>query len=380
MSDKISVLLASAGHSTSTIDVFSGYMKSFSESDGVARFHPFGLHNRIMYHNIASKAIQQATGIDYHGMMGDMVMSRAVRDLFVEYLLTRPDAYVVIDGEFYGPNVMREMHALRKELGRKTVFSCYLTESPYAEDTLSTISDFYDVLFVSEKSDLDIKNPDGSKFISYVPHAYNPDVHKITEPNPDYESDVFFCGTIFPERAEMWSGCGLEDYNTRMFVAASDTFLSKCTPSVREWVEMMKESGKIVFQTLPNKEVAKFYSNAKISLNLHRSRGWTRDGESYEISKDRMWSMNPRSVEIVACGGFMITDGRPEIKSVYGDTVCVADTAEEVRAAIKNYIDKPELRESMRSAAYKKIENRTFDNNASFMVNELREALKVKKE
>ncbi len=78
---------------------------------------------------------------------------------------------------------------------------------------------------------------------------------------------------------------------------------------------------------IDNKELHRYYSSAKIVLNDHR--GDMRDNGF----------INNRTYDVTACGTMLISDYMPEIEAVYGDSVPMWKTEEELVALIKYYLD-----------------------------------------
>jgi len=86
-------------------------------------------------------------------------------------------------------------------------------------------------------------------------------------------------------------------------------------------------NGFSVNNYIDNKILRKYYSSAKINLND------TRDGmKEYGFISNRIF-------DVTASGGFVISDYMPEIEAVYGDSVPMWKTEEELVALIKYYLD-----------------------------------------
>ncbi len=78
---------------------------------------------------------------------------------------------------------------------------------------------------------------------------------------------------------------------------------------------------------IDNKILRKYYSSAKIVLNQHRN-----DMRDYGF-------INNRTFDVTACGTLLISDYFPEIKEIYGDSIPMWQTEEELVQLINYYLD-----------------------------------------
>ena len=70
--------------------------------------------------------------------------------------------------------------------------------------------------------------------------------------------------------------------------------------------------------------------------------------------------MGPRGVEYAACGTFQISDPRPEITDVFGDTVPIHRNPEELGRLIRKYLADPVRRSELAVQQHEAIKGRTF--------------------
>jgi len=168
---------------------------------------------------------------------------------------------------------------------------------------------------------------------------------------------VFFCGTGFPERTELfeeveWGGVDFRLFGNHWDIGPNHALFLNYRPG-----------------TLDNEEVVKWYSNSKISLNSHRL---SKMGDFLErvpggAKIAKAWSLGPRAYEIAACGGFQLCDDhRPELKEVFGDTVATYPWGDAValQDRIAYYLEHEEERKEMARAARERVEPCIFVNRA----------------
>ena len=80
---------------------------------------------------------------------------------------------------------------------------------------------------------------------------------------------------------------------------------------------------------------AALYRRADIGLNLYRSgKGWGKDAPPVE----RAESLNPRAVELAACGVFTLSDYRAEVAEIFGDAVPTFRTPAELEYLVRYYL------------------------------------------
>lgn len=156
-----------------------------------------------------------------------------------------------------------------------------MTESPYQDDDQTTWTAHYPGMHVFTHEKFSAEKYGWH----YLPHAYDPDVHKPTPPRPEDICDVLMVGWGWPERqkaleAEDWTGIDLRILG-RWDGITEDSPLSKYyRPGL-----------------VPNADLPQMYAGAKVNLNIHRPH---RDAVS----------LNPRAYELAACGAFQMCDRR----------------------------------------------------------------------
>ncbi|MBR5598465.1 MAG: glycosyltransferase [Alphaproteobacteria bacterium] len=86
---------------------------------------------------------------------------------------------------------------------------------------------------------------------------------------------------------------------------------------------------------IDNNELHKYYSSAKIVLNDHRE----------DMLKEGF--INNRVFDVTATGTMLISDYMPEIEKIYGDSIPMYKTEEDLVRLVKYYLDNPKEREEL---------------------------------
>lgn len=264
------------------------------------------------------------------------------------------DWVLVFSGMYFHPDVI----VLLRRAGLK--IALLLTESPYESDSERNLLKWADVAWTNERGCVESYrriNPN----VYYLPHAFDPARHRPDDgdahpPGDVAAHDVVFVGTPFPERVAMleaidWHGIDLGLYGW--------------------WDEVLDERSPlrahVAGGVVPNATAAALYRQAKIGLNLFRT---SRDFES-GIHITTGESLNPRMLELAACGVFQISDWRPEVEEVFELSVPTFRTPEQLQRLLWRYLDRPDRRAAMALAAQAYVEGRTFDVRAEQVLNDL---------
>ncbi len=259
-----------------------------------------------------------------------------------------PDVVVVVTG-FY---VQNELLDLIRSRGHKVVLLC--TESPYEDDKQSDRAAHADLTLLNDPTNLEFFRTINQETF-YVPHAYDPKKHHPGPGDPDKACDFAFVGTGFPSRVTFfeqidWSGIAAT------FAGNWETTLRPDSP-LRELI-----AHRLDF-CIDNAETAEVYRSAKTSLNLYRQ-------EASEDGMQHGWSCGPREIELAACGTYFLRDARPESDELF-PMLPTFSSPEEVRPLIDWALAHPKEREEAARGAREAIANRTFANNARWLLNHL---------
>jgi len=343
------ILIVYPGHSLSTLDVASGYDGALRKIGHEVR--AFKLHNWLAFYHEALK------------MWSERQRNFNLPDLNA-YIAFASDR-VIIDAIDFVPDVALVVNGFA--LHRKTYDLLYALEIPIV--LLLTESPYLDTeqrVFVEKGHAAGVFTNDRASLAAYpcptayLPHAYDPSVHYPHAVGAEYASDVYFQGTLWPERKALFSQLPALPYEMR--VGGID-------PSV-------KEGGNVLAEMVDNAELAKWYSGAKIALNHHRTFSGI-DGEGNERHVSAAWSLGPRAYEIAACGAFQLSDAaRPELEAVFGGSVATYTDAGDLAAKIDHYMGREALRDEMRREARERVKACTFEERAkNILIPHLEEVL-----
>jgi len=218
-----------------------------------------------------------------------------------------------------------------------------LTESPYIDNTQSVIVQMGHIsaTFTNDKNSVAFLETETCRPTYYLPHSYDPDVHFPGDMEEGLISDVFFHGTLWPEREEL-----LKDVRDLPF----DIHISGYT--LTDDLETQRNN------LIDNNVLAMYYRSTHIALNHHRT--YTSDETKFNA-----YSLGPRAFEIAACGTFQLCDrGRPELYDIFGDSVPTYEDGGELLGMIAYYMRHGKERGYLARAAYERVQGCTFENRA----------------
>jgi len=214
------------------------------------------------------------------------------------------------------------------------------TESPYQDDEQIAWNQHYPDMkvFTHEKYSAERYG------WTYLPHAFNPEVHHAQWPRREFECDVFICGMGWKERQTFleqvdWSGINLQ------ILGRWDGITEKSQLS------QFYRPGLVMNNTLPGR-----YASAKINLNFHRFHPEAK-------------SLNPRAYEIAACGGFQLTDERND-GSLFARSLPTFTTPHELGQKVRWYLENPEKREQQAELQWQLVQPHTFNERLKILINE----------
>ena len=269
---------------------------------------------------------------------------RASLDVVNAALIGDVDWVFVISGMYLHPDAL----IMLRRAGRRVAL--LLTESPYEDDRQIRVARLADVVFTNERTSvqgLRAVNPN----VYYLPHAYDPRKHRPTaETDDDVPAhDVVFVGTGFQERLDIlgavdWAGIDLGLYGTYELMGSRS--------KLRQFVR-----GKVV----SNEFAAALYRRAKIGLNLYRqSVHYHRDSPRITTAE----SVNPRALELAACGVFTISDYRPEVEEVFGGLVPTFTTPQQLQKLLSFWLADETGRQTLASGLPGRVARSAFYHRA----------------
>ncbi len=187
----------------------------------------------------------------------------------------------------------------------------------------------------------------GVKRTKKIDLAADPEIHRpldLTESELlEYGSDLSHVGAGYRNRRQVFSG--LTGYDFKLWGNDWDD------PGLLRR-HLQRDGARISAE-----DTVKIFNASKINLNLHSSQfhdGVNPDGDY----------LNPRVFEIAAAGGFQLTDRRSDLPSLFkpDEEIAVFDNARDLAVKIEYYLKRPEERQRIASAGYKRaLADHTYD-------------------
>jgi spore maturation protein CgeB len=277
LAPRMKILFIWSAAEISTFDVARGYSAALK---GLGHeVYDFRLYARIKYHGLAL----QNDPLNPNIANNYQVVSRlASEGAVVEALRHKVDMVIGICGMGLHPDGL--------ELLNRAGFpiAIYFTESPYDDDHHMVYAQHVGHPFANDRWSA------REHGWGYIPHAYDPKIHRQRGHNKKDACDVLVIGTGWKERCELlgavdWTGIDLR--------------ILGWWPDLPEYLRPFYTEGSV-----DNERAARLYASAKICINQHRFH-------------PKAESLNPRAFELVACGALQVSDWRDEMEEVYGDTV-----------------------------------------------------------
>ena len=255
----------------------------------------------------------------------------------------RPDVALIVAGLNFGARGYQLLNAM----GIPTAI--LLTESPYLDYIQINMARAAQatILFTNDRASVGPLVEDTGQPVTYLPHSFDPARHYPQEVGPEFQSDVFFHGTLWPEREALFSQVRGMPYRMHLDGIDPHAVGEAVMPSILQRV-------------MSNDAVARHYSGAAIALNHHRT--CVGGGDELEhIEAGEAWSLGPRAFEIAACGAFQLCDdARPELGEVFGDSVATYRNAEHLKAQVAYYMQHPAERREMAEESRHCVEGCSF--------------------
>jgi len=333
-------MLVGAGASFSTKDVERGYYKALK-----AAGHDVGLYlldRRLAMAKDYLRLYWQKSGKPEKKPNSDDIAYMAAEEICQRACFFQPDWVIFLAGRMTHPSVWVAL----QHVGIHTALIA--TEAPYDNDWLVQMAPLFDVMFVNERSSVEVIRPANPRTY-YLPPAYDPENHRPEAWDPAEQlapqHDVVFVGSHFPERQRLlshvdWTGIDFALYGNWRSLGSR--------AMLRYFV-----IGGIIDNTV----TAALYRRALIGLNIYRQgKGWSRTAEPVE----RAESLNPRAVELAACGAFTLSDYRAEVEEIFGDAVPTFRTAAELQALVYYYLEHDDERQEKAARLPGLIAGHTF--------------------
>jgi len=335
------ILIAYPGPTHSTYDVAAGYEKALCNLGHIVYGYPY--HKWLVFYG-ETLAHWDTINDQYQLERNDVVLHSS-QHLVIAAIEFVPDVVIIVSGGA----LHKHAYDLLARMNLPLVM--LLTESPYEDDLQIRILEGARIAhaFTNERLSVEPLSK-ASVPVTYLPHSYDPDVHKRIRVNGNYRSDVLFHGTLWPERVRLLK----QLYGLPFDVRVTGLDLTEYT------------EGRAEGQLVDNDELARWYNGAKICLNHHRTFK-TKLGDN--IAPGGAASIGPRAYEIAACGAFQLCDDkRPELREVFGDSVPTYRDADSLKERIEYFMERPKERKGLAKLAQAHVQGCTFESRAREIV------------
>lgn len=207
---------------------------------------------------------------------------------------------------FYHPNqsIYEHLPQVNELKGHKLLWQ---HEDPYESDlTFDMLPHFY-YIFTSDQNTADLLKKESSNKIEYVPHAYNPKIHKPMNVSYEYRSDICFVGNAYESRL-------------KFFEEKKDEYKDKLVTIIGVGYRGLDgySSQRIIHDHVSEAEMVKYINGAKLVLNLHRVNG---DLDMHNKRNIKPQHLNNRFFEVAGIGKPQQIEGRDDCKEFVAD-VC----------------------------------------------------------
>lgn len=312
-------------------DVARGYRRALARQGH--DIHDFELAKRLLYHARALGGPDRSEWVAEPSAYQMAMAQQASEMVVVEALRHQAELVVLVSGLMFHPCGLTFLRDLRMA----TVV--IHTESPYEDIHQLEWNGHYPEMLVFTHERISAERFGWG----YLPHAYDPTIHRPVDPSPAEQCDVLFVGTGWTERqafleAVDWTGI-------RLSLRGLWPGLTSQSPLWSAY-----QAGCVL-----NEDVPALYASARVCLNLHRAH-------------PEAVSLNPRAYEIAACGAFQIGDHRLEYQTVFGSSVPTIDSPAELEAVVRDALAKPAACRAMADEARQRVRDETFDARAAALM------------
>lgn len=326
------ILCVSSPHGYTTRDVWMRIMKGL-RLNGVDVV-PYDLTTRWqVYETLFQKAGRKITDNLPDGFAPSLLAYEPITGAAIYHDV---DAVLVVSPQYMPIPIVD----ILRRAGKATIG--VFTEAPY-EDTLHAPiqAAHFDFVFVNDKYSVTLYQSFNERTF-YLPHSYDPDIH--FDDDQARADNVVFIGTGYKTRVDFlnsvdWEGTGLELYGIW-------------------WMNKRHRLHRYLRgELVENEETAALYRRAGVGISAHRTMRYV--NYDWQIDPGEAYSVGPRTYELAACGLFQVSDYRPELIDIFGDTVPVFESARDLRRIVQRAIDDPVWRQEMAKKQHEAVQGHT---------------------
>lgn len=182
-----------------------------------------------------------------------------------------------------------------QKIHNKVTVKCWFVDGVHEHLELLPYYQFIDNIYVFERNDIDYLRERNVHNVEYVPVGYNMNYHKLAIRSP--ELDIIFIGSPFKNRLQILEAISKQAIKQKWKLKIIGPFYNR-KYFWKKYLGGVKYP--YIARFLENRSVSadeanQLYNNARICLNIH------------DVKHK---SLNPRSFDILAAGGFEIVDVR----------------------------------------------------------------------
>lgn len=259
------------------------------------------------------------------------------------------DAVIIVSPQYFPMPIAQ---VLRKA-GKKVIG--YFTECPY-EDMLHAPLQAaeFDYAFLNDRYSVDLFRAFNEASF-YLPHSYDPELHyDSAEPR---DNKVVFIGTGYKGRWEFfndvdWTGIDLEIRGLWRKQRGGHRLNKYIKGGVTE-----------------NEDAAAMYRTNGVGLSLHRTQRYV--NADWDIDDGEAYSVGPRTYELAACGCFQISDHRKELIDIFGDTVPIYRSPDELGAIVRRATTDPVWRQELAAQQKQAVQGRDCATTMRYMLEQV---------
>jgi len=242
----------------------------------------------------------------------------------------QPDVLLVTGGDRVLPETVDRI----RSMGITTAL--WTTDPPRERVPHLEAAPHYDHIFCQGSEFVDLLREAGIDRAHWLPVGCEPASHRpvvLTEEERRlWGSDVVFVGSHYPEREALFES--LADFDFALWGPGWENLRARSPLRGR-----VRKA-----HTVPS-EWLRIYSASRIVLATH-----------YHDPDGRfaVHQASPRVFEVLACGGFLITDRQRDVFDLFVDGVHLVgfDDAEDLRSKVRHYLDRPEERQAIAARGF----------------------------
>jgi spore maturation protein CgeB len=357
------VLLIWPSHTNSTWNTAFAYHKALKRLN--VKVADFIYSTELITQNLAINAFRGTKDVTYDG---DAIYKSNL--LLMGYVATAlPDVVMIATGLDLYKSAWKWLNEFRQQLKNPYKIVTIFTETPYRPSEEIELAMWSDYIFTNEANFVD-RFRQFQPRTWYMPQAYDDRLHKPGEREHIY--DVYMCGSGFKKRLEILSQVDWDETGADLTLKGLFPDIDKDSVLYPYYQEGL----------VKNEKVVEDYQASNICLNIHRQEGeiviferdlpnsYSREKRNFKVTD--AYSMNNRTCEIAATGGFQIVDdSRQEIKDVFGDSVprFAINEPGELQELVRFYTQQPSQRAKLAEEARLRIQGRTYLANTKKILN-----------